>query len=136
MNELVNQARAEGVFIIHSPSSVTSYYKDTPQRRRAQQAPFAKAPIEFSTVQRWGTAWCYPDKSREGELPIDDSDMGCDCKDKKCTIREAWHHEISTIEIAEQDAITDDAQETYNLLAERGIDNILIMGVHLNMCVL
>ncbi len=25
---------------------------------------------------------------------------------------------------------------TYNLLAERGIDNVILVGVHLNMCVL
>src|SRR5262249_15981110 len=87
------------------------------------------------TVQRWGTAWCYPDKSRESDLPIDDSDMGCDCPDKKCEIREAWKRQISTIEIAKEDAISDDAQEVWNLLAEGGIDNILIMGVHLNMWV-
>ena len=43
---------------------------------------------------------------------------------------------IKTIEIFDQDAITDNGQETFNLLAERGIDNVIIMGVHLNMCVL
>ncbi len=26
--------------------------------------------------------------------------------------------------------------QTYNLLAERGIDNVILVGVHLNMCVL
>jgi hypothetical protein len=34
------------------------------------------------------------------------------------------------------DAITDSGQETYNLLAERGIKNVMLCGVHLNMCVL
>ena len=41
--------------------------------------------------------------------------MGCDCAEK-CTIRDAWKREIATIEIAEGDAITDDSQETWNLL--------------------
>ncbi|HEV3082558.1 MAG TPA: protein-signal peptide and transmembrane prediction, partial [Gemmataceae bacterium] len=40
------------------------------------------------------------------------------------------------IEIAEEDAITDNGQETWNLLQARGIDNVILCGVHLNMCVL
>jgi len=32
--------------------------------------------------------------------------------------------------------VTDNGQETFNLLAERGIQNVILMGVHLNMCVL
>src|SRR5688572_32478212 len=59
LNEVVKQARAKGVFIIHAPSSVTAFYKDTPQRRRAQSAPFAKTPAPLATVERWGTAWCW-----------------------------------------------------------------------------
>ncbi len=135
MNAVVKKARAQGMFVIHAPSSVVNFYKDTPQRKRAQAAAFAKAPITLSTSERWGTAWCWPDNAREGGLPIDDSDMGCDCA-TKCTIREAWTRQISTIEIAAGDAITDNGQEAINLLAERGIDNVILMGVHLNMCVL
>jgi nicotinamidase-related amidase len=135
MNELVSAARSKGIFIIHAPSSVTSFYKDTPQRQRAVRAPFAKTPIELSASERWGTMWCWPDQSREGTLPIDDSDMGCDCA-KKCTIREAWTRQIATLKIADNDAITDNGQETWNLLQERGIKNVMLMGVHLNMCVL
>ena len=135
MNAVVKTARARGMFVIHAPSSVVNFYQDTPQRKRAQSAAFAKAPIQLSTSERWGTAWCWPDDAREGTLPIDDSDMGCDCA-VKCTIRAAWTRQISTIEIAEGDAITDHGQETFNLLAERGIEKVILMGVHLNMCVL
>jgi nicotinamidase-related amidase len=135
MNELVREARSRGVFVIHAPSSVVGFYDGTPQRNRAKQAAFAKTPVALSTADRWGTKWCWPDKMREPELPIDDSDMGCDCKDK-CEIREAWKRQIASIEIHPDDAITDDGQEAFNLLAERGIDNVILMGVHLNMCVL
>jgi nicotinamidase-related amidase len=135
MNEVVKAARAKGMFVIHSPSSVVNFYKDTPQRRRAQSAPFAKSKVPLSTSERWGTMWCWPDAAREDELPIDDSDMGCDCK-VKCQIRDAWTRQISTIEIADGDAITDNGQETYNLLQAHGIENVILMGVHLNMCVL
>jgi nicotinamidase-related amidase len=135
MNEVVKMARAKGVFIIHSPSSVVHFYEKTSQRQRARTAPFAKPPVPLATSERWGTAWCWPDPMRETDLPIDDSDMGCDCA-VKCEIRDAWSRQIPTLQIAEADAITDNGQETYNLLQARGIDNVILMGVHLNMCVL
>ncbi|MBL8799990.1 MAG: isochorismatase family protein [Planctomycetia bacterium] len=135
INALVKTARGRGVFIIHAPSSVTAFYKDAPQRQRALKAPFAATPVPLVTEERWGTAWYWTDARREGVLPIDDSDMGCDCK-TKCKIREAWSRQTPGIEIAPDDAITDNGQETWNLLAERGIDHVLICGVHLNMCVL
>lgn len=135
MNEMLKAARAKGVFVIHAPSTCTAFYKDTPQRKRAQAAPFAKPPQSLATSERWGTCWNWPDSKREGVLPIDDSDMGCDCREK-CPIRSPWTRQIAAIEIADGDAITDDGQETWNLLAERGIDNVILCGVHLNMCVL
>ncbi len=136
LNEVVKQARAKGVFIIHAPSSVTTFYKDTPQRRLAQQAKFSKTPVPVSTSPRWGTAWCWTDAKHEGVLPIDDSDMGCSCVGAKCPIEPPWTRQIATIEMAPGDALTDDGQETWNLLAERGIENVILCGVHLNMCVL
>src|SRR5262249_31364695 len=36
MNEMLKAARAKGVLIIHAPSTCTGFYKDTPQRKRAQ----------------------------------------------------------------------------------------------------
>ncbi|WP_146409008.1 isochorismatase family protein [Allorhodopirellula heiligendammensis] len=136
LNDAVNAARRQGVFIIHAPSSVVSFYADSAQRKLAQTAPFAQPPIELATASRWGTAWCWTDADHEGVLPIDDSDMGCSCEAKKCEIREAWSRQNELIQIADGDAITDNAQEAFNLLAERNIDNVILCGVHLNMCVL
>jgi nicotinamidase-related amidase len=136
MNRLLRNARSRGVFIIHAPSTTTGFYRGTPARTRAQEAPASPAPAPLSREMRWGTAWCWPDRSREPELPIDDSDMGCDCE-TPCTIREAWGRQIASIEIdPEKDAVTDDGQETVNLLSSRGIDHVALLGVHLNMCVL
>jgi hypothetical protein len=35
-----------------------------------------------------------------------------------------------------EDFITDQGQEVYNILVENKIEHIVVMGVHLNMCVL
>jgi nicotinamidase-related amidase len=136
LNEAVKTARGRGIFVIHAPSTCTAFYDGTPQRKRAQAAKFSTTPVPLATSERWGTAWCWTDPKHEAVLPIDDSDMGCDCQPVKCAIREAWTRQINTIEIAEADAITDNGQETWNLLTERGIDNVILCGVHLNMCVL
>lgn len=136
LNETVKAARERGVFIIHAPSSVVSFYDGDPRRELAKKAPFAKSPVPLSEKPRWGTFWCWPDPEFEGVLPIDDSDMGCSCQEPKCEIREAWTRQIDLIDIVDGDAITDNGQETINLLAERGIDNVILSGVHLNMCVL
>jgi nicotinamidase-related amidase len=136
MNKMVKAAREKGIFIIHAPSSVVSFYENTPQRKLAKAAPFSKTPFPLSVKERWGTNWCWPDPKFEGVLPIDDSDMGCSCNGEKCEIREAWTRQIKTIEIMKGDAMTDNGQETWNLLAERKIENVILCGVHLNMCVL
>ncbi|MCI0746229.1 MAG: isochorismatase family protein [Verrucomicrobia subdivision 3 bacterium] len=136
LNEMVKKARALGMFVIHAPSTCTGFYEGTAARKRAQMARFAATPGPLATSERWGTAWCWTDAKREGVLPIDDSDMGCDCQPEKCKIREAWTRQIGIIEIADEDAVTDNGQETWNLLAGRGIENVILSGVHLNMCVL
>jgi len=102
-------------------------YKDTPQRKLAQQAPKAEVKVPLR-------GWCHLDKKRESALPIDDSDGGCDCQ-PKCKTGRAWSSQIDTLEIAEGDAITDSA-EAYYLMRQRGITNVIVMGVHTNMCVL
>jgi hypothetical protein len=56
LNEAVKNARARGVFIIHAPSTCMDFYKDTPQRKRAQSAPFAKTPLPLVTTERWGVS--------------------------------------------------------------------------------
>lgn len=61
--------------------------------------------------------------------------MGCDCE-VPCEIRDAWSRQIDGIEIRDEDAITDSGAELWNLFAARGIENVIILGVHLNMCVL
>jgi nicotinamidase-related amidase len=135
LNATLKAARAKGVLIIHAPSTCTAFYDKTPQRKRALDAPFAKTPIPLATTERWGTAWNWPDQKREGVLGIDDSDMGCDCR-TKCEIHSPWTRQTAAIEIADADAITDNGQETWNLLTQYKIDNVILCGVHLNMCVL
>ncbi|MBM4456326.1 MAG: protein-signal peptide and transmembrane prediction [Chloroflexi bacterium] len=127
MNRLIAQLRRRGVLVIHAPSNTLDFYADHPGRGPAQAAP----PVETAIpLQRW--VHLIPE--REGPLPIDDSDGGCDCR-PQCAQGQPWRRQIATIEIADGDAISDSA-EAYYLMRQRGIANALIMGVHANMCVL
>lgn len=128
MNQVIKQARQRGVLIIHAPSSTMSFYKDTPQRKKAQQAPKAKAPPD---LEKWRSL----NLAKEGPLPIDDSDGGCD-DHPQCPGGSPWKRQIATLEITPEDPISDSGEEVYNLLQQHGIDNVIILGVHTNMCVL
>lgn len=128
-NEFVKAARAKGVFIIHCPSDTMAFYADHPGRKLAQSAPKAasKVPLE---------RWCRVDVTAEAPLPIDDTDGGCDCPTTwKRGDKYPWTRQHAAIEIAEGDAITD-SDEAYNLMEQRGLENVIVLGVHLNMCVL
>lgn len=127
MNEVLVSARKQGVLIIHCPSDTMDFYADTPQRLLAQAAPKLETEIPLER-------WCYLTTDKEPSLPIDDSDGGCDC-DPPCKNYRAWTRQIAALAIHEGDAITDSAEAFY-LMKQRGIENVIVMGVHTNMCVL
>jgi len=131
MNEIVSKARNKGILIIHAPSGTVKFYEGHPARSRAQNAPkAANLPGDISKWCRW------IDKNEETlGYPIDHSDGGCDCQ-PKCEQGSPWRKQVEAIEIRDEDAISDSGVEIWNLLEQRGIDNVIIMGVHTNMCVL
>lgn len=125
MNQFIAEARKRGALIIHCPSETMEFYKDHPGRKLAQAAPKVLPQVPLQ-------GWYGQMTKREGSLPIDDSDGGCAETTKSY---QAWTRQHPAIEIANGDAITDSA-EAYYLLRQRGIENVMIMGVHTNMCVL
>ena len=129
MNDVVTTARARGVLILHCPSDTMKFYEGTPQRQLAQAAPRIEPRVPLQ-------GWCGLDRRKESALPIDDADGGCD-DSPPCNSRAPypWTRQIAAIEIREGDAITDSA-EAYYVMQQRGIENVIVLGVHLNMCVL
>ena len=57
LNQVVQQARDRGVFIIHAPSSVTGFYKGTPQRRLAQGRRMKKEVAEEMVIDPCVLGW-------------------------------------------------------------------------------
>ncbi len=128
MAPLVDEARAAGVAIVHAPSDTLKSYQDHPARKRA----LALSPVKPPTPIQ---GWCSLDKAREGDLPIDDSDGGCDCQ-PQCKQGAPWTRQHAAISIADNDFISDDGRQVYSYFKQRGVENVLYMGVHTNMCVL
>lgn len=129
MNQVLQSAREAGALIIHAPSGVTDFYADTPQRLRAEIAPHADMPNPDS--------WKSLDLAAEPPLPIDDSDGGCNCLPQCPEVNKSvWTRQHPALSIGPDDVISDSGQEIYNVLEAEGRDNVIIMGVHTNMCVL
>lgn len=143
MSELLEKARGRGVLIIHAPSGCMEPYKDHPARKRAQAAPRAKnLPKDIGR-------WCDRIPAEEkGTYPIDQSDGGEDDDPEE---HEAWHQKLAAmgrnpkapwkgqhagLKIQDADAVSDSGVEIWNLLEDRGIGHVILVGVHTNMCVL
>ncbi|MFP6766141.1 MAG: isochorismatase family protein [Planctomycetaceae bacterium] len=135
MNEVVSLARDHGVAIIHAPSSGVKYYEETPHRARMKAARSKKPPVPIQ-------GWCYHNSDREGPWPIVDDIRrgkakvtGCDdpiARPHMLTDR----HQHPAISITGYDGVSHDGQEIYNFLEQENRQNIVLMGVHTNMCVL
>lgn len=120
MEPVLEEARQAGILIIHSPSDTMDFYANTPGRLLAQNAPQLTPPEELAI--------------KDGPLPIDDSDEGCDTPGDKP--HKAWTRENPALTVAPGDVVSDKGTEIYNVLTEHHIDTILYMGAHANMCIL
>jgi nicotinamidase-related amidase len=143
MNEVLEKCRSLGMTIVHAPSSCMDAYKDHPGRKRAMDAPKAKnLPKDIGV-------WCHMiDSEKNGKYPIDASDGGCDSdpveqeKHKQALIKmgrkpgSPWLSQIAVLKMHDIDIVSDKGDEIWNVLEDRKINNVIILGVHTNMCVL
>lgn len=129
VNEFAQFVRARGGLVVHAPSDTMAFYAGRPQRERAKAiVPITPPmPIQMRAI----------DRSRESELPIDDSDGGCDDVPPshlgQCV---PWKRQHPAITIADGDIISDAGEEIYSIFMRGGIKNIFMTGVHTNICIL
>jgi len=131
MNQVVSAARGHGVMIIHAPSDTMKFYEGSPYRQRMRQAPTAASP--FPIINR-----CARVPAEERNFPIDDSAGGCDdpILRKESGPPYPWTREIPSLDIVGFDGVSESGQEIYNFCKQEGIDKIVLMGVHTNICIL
>ncbi|MDZ4287525.1 MAG: hypothetical protein U0984_06185 [Prosthecobacter sp.] len=142
MNDVLEKARGQGVLIIHAPSSCMAPYENHPGRVRAKAAPkAANLPADIAN-------WCKKIPAEDKvQYPLDQTDGGEDDNAEEHKLwaeqlaakglnpRRPWTRQIDVLKIHDTDAISDSGVEIWNLLEQRGITNVILMGVHLNMCV-
>ena len=144
IDQVLRAARKQGATIIHAPSSCMEFYREHPARARAVAVPkVAQLPKQINE-------WCSKIPAEEkGEYPIDQSQGGEDddpiehqqwadqLKARGRDPRRPWKRQIATIVIDEErDYISDKGDEIWSILQHKGIRQVVLCGVHTNMCVL
>ena len=143
MNRVLNHARKSGFTIIHAPSSCIEPYREHPARKRVLATPRSKnLPKDIDS-------WCshIPEEDR-GKYPIDQSDGGEDddpaahkkwaqeLKSRGRNPGAPWKSQTDKLDIHDIDYISDNGSEVWSVLEDRKINNVVLLGVHTNMCVL
>lgn len=113
INATARAAREKGLLVVHAPEGTMDFYKDTPQRARCKEVPLL-SPAPLAPV-------ALP-------LPTAIAELGWDGPIRAGKPQTRQH---PAIEIQENDAIGEGA-EVYSLLKQRGIENVILMGVHTN----
>jgi nicotinamidase-related amidase/type 1 glutamine amidotransferase len=142
MNKVLIEARRRGATIIHAPSNCMATYENHPARKHVAEVPRSK-----NFPQDIGK-WCYQIPSEEqGKYPLDQTDADDDDRDRLKVFHEElaargrnpkhpWVSQIDTLTIKNEDYISDNGEEIWSILEHHGIENVILVGVHTNMCVL
>ncbi len=144
LNAVIKSAREKGITVIHAPSDCMDHYQSHPARKRAMECP--KAVYVPYAIEDWCSS--LPSE-KNYKYPVDQSDGGADDDENQA---KPWAEKLSKlgrnpalpwkaqsplIEIdSEKDFISDRGGEVWNILENRQIKNVILTGVHVNMCVL
>jgi nicotinamidase-related amidase len=120
MNKVLGIARQLGMQVIWNPSDVITAYSGYPQYEKAiavehRTAPDTREDLSAKFTAPGGACMCGPGFGCGGNYGWD-----------------AMHPDLV---IDEEDLFSASTDEIYSLLSERGITDIIYMGVHTNMCV-
>ena len=126
MNKVITIAREKGVKIVHAPSDCIDYYANYPGRKEAMKykdKKIASLAVGTKLPAEENATW-----------PVDQSDEGCENED--CSPHKAWTKQIDALTITDQDLISDSGAEIGAYFKKKKIKNVILMGVHTNMCVI
>jgi nicotinamidase-related amidase len=144
IDAFAKRMREKGVLVIHAPSDCMAAYQTHPSRERAERTHADQDPPDSIR------SWCdFIDLERGLTYPVDQSDGG---EDDDRNEHEQWHASLEmmgrnpklpwsqqTPWIAidpNRDFISESGTEIWHILKKHGIENVVVCGVHINMCVL
>ena len=162
MERLLAALRDQGATIIHAPSGCMDKYEGTPARERARSAQAVDSPPAGINEWQYNSAReplgtgsgprdaQGPNAEAQGvahSYPVDQRDGGSDDTPteaaawravlQRCTGGSTITHQTPALTIDHGlDFISDVGSEVWNVLESRAIVNVLLVGVHTNMCVL
>lgn len=122
INDFLSVARKHEVLIIHAPAGTVRNYEENPARQRAKQ--YADKPTQTSTFDSSLLANC-PIPIPEGSDTFDEGNYPLWTK----------QHPGILIDSA-KDFISQDPEEIFAILKKYHIKNVLVCGLHANICVL
>lgn len=126
MNKVIAIAREKGVIIVHAPSDCMDFYANYPGRKEAMKYKDRK-------IAALADGKKLPSETN-APWPVDQSDEGCENAD--CKPHKAWTKQIEALTITDRDLISDSGAEIGSYFKKKGIKNVILMGVHTNMCVI
>ncbi len=145
LNEVLAEARRRGATIIHAPSDCMPFYEEHPARQRA-----LAIPLDDHHSPKGITEWCHRiPEEEQATYPIDQSDGGED-DDLEAHARWAdylksiernpgtpWKRQTEMLTIDdERDFIAAEGDVVWGVLEDKEIKQVVLVGVHTNMCVL
>ncbi|MCL5037862.1 MAG: cysteine hydrolase [Chloroflexi bacterium] len=122
INDTIEEARKNGVRIIHAPSDIVIHYEKDPHRIAIKNIPMLDLPYIVDNE----------DFVADPE-PIDATDGGSDTPGHNIERPEREHPAIM---IKGRDVISADVCEIFSFLKQNNIKNVIYMGVHANACVM
>ncbi|MDR3228620.1 MAG: ThuA domain-containing protein [Puniceicoccales bacterium] len=121
MNEVLTIAREKGVSIVHAPSDCLGFYNNHPARKKAEK---------YRTSG--GDPWSGNLPSEKGaKWPVAQRDSCPECRNRR-----AWSRQVETLTIKDEDFISANGKEVRGYLQAKGVKNVILLGVHTNMCVI
>jgi len=148
--KLCDTVRAAGGTVIHAPSDCMPGYASHPARDRVLDLVARNVPAGFEPPPAGKGEWCsgilpesldeYPlDQSLGGEddEPAEHAAWAAELERMGRNPKMPWKMQSALVPIdAANDFLSDNGAEVARVLAARGIRHVMLVGVHLNMCVL
>jgi nicotinamidase-related amidase len=138
MNKTLAAARERGILIIFAPSNseMDTHYKDLPARQKT-----AHLRKGFGNAKHWHF-WEHADgnhfsgltnpSEKGAKFPVQGGENNCE----ESKVRKPDFRQTELLDITDADILTDDFEEIKAYFKEVGIKNVILMGVHTDMCVI
>jgi len=119
MERCLRAARQLGMQVFYAPTDAVDAYLGTPQRERVLVMPLEPLPA-----------------LKEITCPKPPQGPGCACGREKCGGNFGWDGMHPDLSIAEADLMPNSFEQLYTLCKSRGIEHLLFLGVHTQVCLL